>query len=158
MTYTGGMRRRLTLATIAATLAIPGVVWLVTAPADANVACPPGQIAEQCLIMTDTGTAHNGQVIMDNPGADPGTPWMVTDSNGAPMAWVNLYGFFSGGDGGRMPGGDVCVTYGVMASVACLTPEGTLTLQATGPNGRSGPVETLTARDLAWIHARDGGN
>lgn len=122
----------------------------VPARAATLVTCPPGQQAEQCLVMSDTGSAHNGQVIMDSPGAHPGTPLLITDSNGAPMAWVNLYGLYSGGDGGKMPGGLICVTYGVSSTPACLTPEGTLTLQATGPNGPTGPVETLTPALIAF--------
>ncbi len=93
-----------------------------------------------------------GQQDQAAAGPAPGTPWLVTDPNGAPMAWVNLYGLYSGGDGGRMPGGLICVTWGVTASIACLTPAGTLRLQATGVHGPHGPTETLTARDIAELH------
>jgi hypothetical protein len=41
----------------------------------------------------------------------PGTPWLVVDKSHAPMAWVNLLGSYSGGDGGKEEGGLICVTY-----------------------------------------------
>jgi hypothetical protein len=69
------------------------------------------------------------------------------------MAWVNLYGLYSGGDGGRMPGGLACVTYGISSNAACMTPVGTLQLQPTGPAGPTAATQTLTAADIAFIHS-----
>lgn len=87
---------------------------------------------QSCVQVPASGSPAVGQEITAGTGSDPGTPWMVTDPSGAPIAWVNLYGLYSGGDGGKMPGGLICVTNGVTAVVACLTPEGTLTLQPPG--------------------------
>lgn len=92
-----------------------------------------------------------GQWIQDNVPYSS-TPWLVTDHMGAPMAWVNGYGLYSGGDGWKMPGGLICVSYKTSATVACLNPDGTLTLQRAGPAGPWGPRETLTPRDIAWLH------
>jgi hypothetical protein len=109
--------------------------------AAASTACPAGH------------DLHHRQT----PGPRPrlghtGPQFTVEDKNGAPMAWVNLYGLYSGGDGGLMPGGLVCVTYKTSASVACLTPEGDLTLTPTGKNGPTGPARTLTPADINWLH------
>jgi hypothetical protein len=62
------------------------------------------------------------------------------------MAWVNLYGLYSGGDGGKDPGGLICVTDGVFTTVACLTPQGTLTLRDS-----IGQV-TMSPRDVRFLH------
>jgi len=99
---------------------------------------------------------YDGQVIVDAPGTRLTTPWLVTDYTGAPMAWVNLFGLYSGGDGGKMAGGELGVTYGTKYVIAKLTPEGTLVLQPTGPSGPTGPPVTLTAADIEWLHRHGG--
>lgn len=114
--------------------------------------CPDAPYVSCVQMPANTSMPMTGQEISAGANSDPGTPWMVTDASGAPMAWVNLYGLYSGGLGGKMVGGLVCVTYGVKYSVACLTPEGTLTLQPTGPDGPTGAAATLTARDLRFVH------
>jgi hypothetical protein len=114
--------------------------------------CPSTTPVVSCVKMPDTGKPVVGQQITDNPGATPGTPWMITDSAGDPMAWGNIDGLYSGGDGGAMPGGLLCVTYGTSATVACLTPTGDLQLRKASPHGPTGPTETLTPSDIAWLH------
>lgn len=109
-----------------------------------------------CIREPDSATPNVGLEVTQGSGANPGTPIQITDHTGAPVWWVNLFGMYSGGDGGKMPGGLICVTYSVTSEAACLTPTGDLTLEATGPNGPTGPVETLTPRDIAWIHQHGG--
>lgn len=107
--------------------------------------CPLGQPAS--CVQTPSGGI--GQELVAAAGPDTGTPWMVTDPNGLPMAWVNLYGLYSGGsNNGSGPGGLICVTNGLSKAVACLTPQGTLWLQ---PPGAAAPV-ALTARDIRYLH------
>jgi hypothetical protein len=106
--------------------------------------CTPQMNVQTCVIGKET--------ILD-PGSDTGTQWQVLDKNGAPMAWVNLYGLYSGGLGNRMPGGLICVTYGVWQNAACMTPAGNLELTPTSPNGNTGPKEILTPGDIAYVHS-----
>lgn len=112
---------------------------------------------QSCVQVPASPDAAVGEEITAGSGNDPGTPWMVTDPSGAPMAWVNLYGLYSGGDGGKMPGGLVCVTYGTTTVVACLTPQGTLQLRPAGPDGPDGRVVTLRARDIRFLHRLEAG-
>src|SRR5258708_3464495 len=86
----------------------------------------------RCVRAPDVGQPNVGQEITAGAGADPGTPWMVTDHSGAPMAWVNLYGLYSGGDAGKMPGGLICVTNGVAATMGGLAPAGPLPVRPPG--------------------------
>lgn len=104
-----------------------------------------------CVAMPATGRPRAGEEITAAAGPDPGTPWLVTDKAGAPMAWVNLDGLYSGGDGGRHPGGLICVTRGVLADAICLTPRGTVVFS----QGRS--AVTLTARDVRCLHSLEAG-
>lgn len=107
----------------------------------------------QCVAMPAASQPEVGQEIQAGSGTDPGTPWMITDKNGAPMAWVNLYGMYSGGDGGKDPGGLICVTDGVLRTVACLTPRGTLTLSSDGGKTHV----TLTAGDIRFLRKLERG-
>ena len=121
----------------------------------AELSCPvtgAGQYVS-CVRVPDA-SPEVGQQITDATGSNgcADTPWMVTDYQGAPMAWVNCYGLYSGGDGGRMPGGLICVSYGVTSYAACLTPTGTLELTPTGPHGPTGPTVTLTPADIRFLH------
>lgn len=144
------MRAR-TLAIFAGCVILAAICWAQgsatagTPPRPATAATSPAQ-----LVQTPPGGV--GTEDEAAPGKDPGTPWMVTDPDGAPMAWVNLYGLYSGGDGGKMPGGLICVTYATAETVACLTPEGDLTLTPAGPHGATGPAQTLTPHDIWFIH------
>jgi len=99
-----------------------------------------------CVVMPPATVPTVGEQIMDSSG-NPGTPWMVTDHNGAPMAWVNIYGFYSAGAPG-FPGGLICTTK-ILQNAACLTPNtGTLELyDSTGHN----PV-SLTYADIQFLH------
>lgn len=106
--------------------------------------------ARQCVTTPPGGI---GQADIAAGGNHPGTPWIVADPHGAPMAWVNLYGLYSGGDGGKMPGGLICSTYGVAGCAAELTPTGQLVLRSATPRGLEGKPATLTARVLAWLIA-----
>jgi hypothetical protein len=116
--------------------------------------CPSafGQYVSCVQMPANTSTPMVGQQISTGPNSDPGTPWMVTDASGAPMAWVNLYGIYSFGNGGKDAGGLICVTYNTSAGVACLTPQGTLQLRPAGPAGPTGAMVTLTARDIRYLH------
>lgn len=116
------------------------------------IGCPVAPY-QRCIMMPAASTPRVGQEITAGSGSNPGTPWMITDYKGAPMAWVNWYGLYSGGDGGKMPGGLICVTYGTRSTSACLTPQGTLQLQVTGPDGPTGPVVTLTPADITYLHS-----
>lgn len=123
------------------------------ARAAASSSCPVTGAGpySRCIDMPASATPRVGQEITAGNGSNPGTPWMVTDSHGAPMAWVNLYGLYSGGDGGKMPGGLICVTDGTAATVACLTPEGTLQL------GEGSNRVTLTPADIRFLHRLKAG-
>ena len=144
-------------AAAAAAVFVAGQATAAVPVAAAAGGCPSRQPVVRCILMTDAGQPQTGLQVADNPGGQPGTPFMVTDSGGAPMTWVNLYGLYSGGDGGKMPGGLVCVTYGTTAVVACLTPQGTLQLRPAGPGGPDGPAVTLRARDIRFLHRLEAG-
>jgi hypothetical protein len=73
-----------------------------------------------------------------------GIPWAATDYTGAYEAWVENGNLYVLGDGGKMIGGSICLTYNFTAIPVCLTNKGTLTLRAIGPNGPYGPSATLT--------------
>jgi hypothetical protein len=128
------------LLAVALVFAVSSVIILDIGTGHASTACPQDM------------TCITGKLQVRDPGSDTGPQFTVEDKNGAPMAWVNLYGLYSGGDGGLMPGGLVCVTYKTSASVACLTPEGDLTLTPAGKNGPAGPARTLTPADINWLH------
>ncbi|SRR6266851_4043671 len=135
---------------------LAAAAMLLSAPTAGTVAavgdttsCPGTWVS--CAAMPATPDSVVGQKIVAG-AQNPGTPWLITDKNGAPMAWVNLYGLYSGGDGNAMPGGLICVTYGVLKTSACLTPVGTLTLTPTDTSGPTGPTETLTAHDIGFVH------
>ena len=125
---------------------------LLPAAALTTILAAPWHKAAASTACPQDMTCITGKLQVRDPGSDTGPQFTVEDKNGAPMAWVNLYGLYSGGDGGLMPGGLVCVTYKTSASVACLTPEGDLTLTPTGKNGPAGPARTLTPGDINWLH------
>jgi hypothetical protein len=115
--------------------------------------CPAGP-AVQCVRMTASGP-QAGQLITDKPGRRGFTsvPWMVTDYRGAPMAFVNFWGLFSGGE-------PVCVlSVRHLRPVACIG----------GPLGSYGgqPVivlygsgesrQVLTGQDIAYLHRLEKG-
>jgi hypothetical protein len=139
------IRKCIYILAVATAIAIAGIILFVTGYQKAHgaIACP----ANKCVWVTKSV----GELIKEQPGADNSTPWMIEDKNGAPMAWVNLFGLYSGGDGGQMPGGLICVSYGTISTVACLTPNGTL--QLSDDNGKT--QQTLTAKDIEWIHAHE---
>lgn len=95
------------------------------------VTCPvTGAGAPIRCIMVPAG--HVGQQITDKPGAGcHDTSWMITDSSGAPEAWVNCYGLYVGGVTG-MVGGQICITEG-LSQAFC-----------------------LTKADIEWLHSQDG--
>lgn len=131
-----------------------GLVLSCQGPATADAATCPVTGAgpyQSCILMPSSSTPEVGQQVTTGQGANPGTPWMITDPSGAPMAWVNLYGLYSGGQPG-FPGGLICTTRG-LDNAACLTPDrGTLELfDAHGEN----PV-TLTRADIIWLHRHEG--
>lgn len=113
----------------------------------------PDQPAVRCIVMpTSDTTPYVGQEIATGNGSQPGTPWMVTDHNGLPMAWVNLYGLYSGGNGGKTVGGEICITLGIDRKQICMEPQGTLVIyDSAGAN----PV-TLTRQDILYLHQLEG--
>jgi hypothetical protein len=148
------MRKRTIFFILAAVLAVTaslfiGMVYGAHSARGTSLTCPvtgAGQW-QRCIYVTH----RVGEQITEAPTAPADTtPWMITDKSGAPMAWVNLYGLYSGGVKG-LPGGLICVTYGVLKTVACMTPDGTLELSSD--NGQT--HETLTAQDIAWIHSHE---
>lgn len=104
---------------------------------------------QACVLMPRGDKPQVGQEITDSPGRNGcvSTPWMVTDHTGAPMAWVNCYGLYSGGAPG-FPGGLICTTRDLV-NAACLTPD-TGTLELFDAQGRH-PV-TLTRADIIYLH------
>lgn len=110
----------------------------------------------KCVNMPTTSLARVGMQITTGKGTGTATQFLILDPNKAPMAWNNLFGWYTGGDGGAMPGGLICVTYGVSSCAAALTPTGTLVLQATGPDGPTGPPVALTADQLTRLLALIG--
>jgi hypothetical protein len=118
------------------------IIERVNIPAVAMTAARAGSV-----VRTPPGGV--GQLDIAARGSRPGTPWLVEDWHHDPMAWVNLYELASGGDGGVMPGGLVCSTFGTRA---CLTPRGQLLLWQTGPGGPAGRPVVLTAADVRWLH------
>lgn len=145
---TRGIERGLWLALVSAT----AILGLSQPPRAATPACPVTGAGpyQSCILMPSSSTPQVGQQVTAGQGSNPGTPWMITDPSGAPMAWVNLYGLYSGGEPG-FPGGLICTTRG-LASAACLTPDkGTLELfDSHGKN----PV-TLTRADIQWLHEHE---
>ena len=101
------------------------------------------------------------QMIIDMvPGLPLHSQWAISDGYGAPIAWVNMWGFYFLGDGTGhrgVQGEHICITYNLQAGheAACLLSDGTLELRPTGPGGSLGPPEFLTARDIRWIHAME---
>jgi len=112
------------------------------------------EYAATCIQTPDSRT---GLQVTDNAGSigQLGTPFEVTDHNGAPMAWVNITGLWSGGDGRNRDGGAICVSYKTTGAAACLLPDGDLQLTPTDASGPSGAPVTLTPRDIRWLHRRD---
>lgn len=104
----------------------------------------------RCFLMPALDTGGIGVEIVTNDGPNPGTPLMIEDHNGAPMFWCNLYGCYSGGDWGAEPGGLICVSNGVLANAACLTPTGTLELYR-----QDGTKQVLKSTDITWIHQQE---
>ena len=134
---------------------MPGAIAMATlmlAAGPASASPPTGctvtgaGVPVSCVAMPPATVPTVGQQIMDGQG-NPGTPWMVTDWHGAPMAWVNIYGFYSGGAPG-FPGGLICTTK-VLQDAACLTPD-TGTLELFDSTGRN-PVK-LTRADILFLH------
>lgn len=115
--------------------------------------CPltfSGQFAS-CVLMPASATAGVGQEITAPPlPSPPGTQWLITDGTGAPMAWNNLFGLFTGGSPGTV-GGLICTTSG-LAKAACLEPDtGEVALfSSAGTN-----PELLTRQDIIWLHNHD---
>jgi hypothetical protein len=105
---------------------------------------------------------YKPQMIIDTvPGIPLHSQWAISDGYGAPIAWVNMWGFYFLGDGTGhrgVQGEHICITYNLEAGheAACLLSDGTLELRATGPRGSLGPPQFLTARDIAWIHGHGG--
>jgi len=122
--------------------------------ASADTTCPTafGSYVSCVQMPANTSTPMVGEEITAGANSAVGTPWMVTDASGAPMAWLDLYGLYAFGNGGKDAGGMICSTYVFQAWVACLTPEGTLSLTPTGPDGLTGSAVTLTARDVSFLH------
>jgi hypothetical protein len=135
--------RKLIFAGAAAAVVVLGLgMWAGAAVASGGPSCPAA-----------TSCTYQPQWIIDKTtGNINHAEWMVTDGYGAPMAWVNPFGFYNLGDGTSHPGERICMTYNLAADIACMTSTGTLTLTPTGPGGPTGPTMTLTARDIAWLH------
>ena len=72
----------------------------------------------------------------------------------APMLWDGCVGLMSGGDGGKLAGGRVCVTY-YLLPINCLSVYGTLQMTPTGPNGPTGPTQTWRPSDVAYVQAME---
>jgi hypothetical protein len=146
---------------VCAALLLAAVGATLTAP-PARAALPAGcritgaGAPVRCIVMPTTTAPRTGMQIQAGTGTGAATEILVVDKNGAPMFWCNLFGCYGGGLGGNPVGGLFCVTYSVVAVVACLTPSGALVLQPAGPGGLAGPAEVLTADDIAWIHAQRG--
>jgi hypothetical protein len=110
------------------------------------------------LAVTGSTTTIPGRLVIRDPVHECANELLVEDPSGAPMLSANCFGTYSWGNGGLMPGGELCVTYlrklhgkVILAKVGCVTPEGSLTLQAAGPDGPYGPKATLTAGELAGL-------
>ena len=72
--------------------------------------------------------------------------------NPAPMLWDGCVGLMSGGDGGKLAGGRVCVTY-YLLPINCMTVYGTQQMTPTGPSGPTGPTQTWRPSDVAYVQA-----
>jgi hypothetical protein len=92
-------------------------------------------------------------LVLQWPVASLGNRLSVNDQLGATMFNVNGWGAYSIGLGYKMPGGELCTTYGFVYKVGCFFPNGTMVLRATGPNGPTGPKEVFTAADVALVNA-----
>lgn len=109
-----------------------------------------------CIVMPVSSVPRVGLQVQAGTGTGAATEFLIVDRSGAPMAWENLFGFYSGGLGGNPVGGLLCVTWGVAACVAALTPTGHLMLWETTPAGMTGAPEELTAADIAFLHKLEG--
>jgi hypothetical protein len=151
------MRAR-TLVILAACAVLGATCWIggsaTAAPGQAGGGCPVTGAGPyvSCVRAPSTSKPNVGLQITDGSGPDPGIPFMITDHLKAPLLSDSRTGLDSYGDGGAETGGSICVTYGVEATIACLTPEGNITLTPTGPHGPTGPAQTFTPRDIRFIH------
>jgi len=132
-----------------AVAAAAAVTMLGCTGASADTTCPTsfGSYVACVQMPANMSTPMIGEEISTGANSDPGTPWMVTDASGAPMAYVNLYGFYSfGAPGGQ--GGLICSTR-LWVAAACLTPN-TGTVELFDVNGANPQV--LTYGDVAFLH------
>ena len=90
-------------------------------------------------------TCITGKLLLRDPGSDTTSQLLVEDKNGAPMAWVNVFGLYSGGE-------PVCVTGLRLQPLACIGgPQGSYGGQAAVTLYAGGRQASLDFAQLAWL-------
>lgn len=127
------------------------VIVLVASACAASASSRPRAVARE-TVTTPLGGV--GLRIVDNRGnlGQLGTPLEVDDWHHDPMAWVNLQGLWSGGNGQVRQGGNIYVSWRTSSYAAMLAANGTLTLRPCNAS-RCGRPETLTPRMIAFLAA-----
>jgi hypothetical protein len=109
-------------------LALMGGIAIGTHSAQgATVTCPSTVPVQRCIVVLPD---HTGQQITDQKDCFHTTPWMITDNNGAPEAWMKCGSLYIGGKTGWL-GGQICITE--VLQPYCLTKD-----------------------DIIWIHTQEG--
>lgn len=109
------------------------------------------EYARECI---STPLGSTGLQITDNNAAHfnlLGTPFEITDHNGAPMLYDSISGLYSGGDGNPKDGGNICITDRIWQISSCLYANGDLLLRQTNPDGSQGFTGILTPLDIRFL-------